>query len=185
MSQIDNLLSNYKDFIAIPWADRIHGAQKVLFAVYPPTEERRLRAKIREFEIATRDTKREWHLVDVTNCTAEWLGEHEYKDGYFSDPSAIENITHELKDRLVATISKELESPQATDSAVVALLGIGSLFGFIHISSVLTELDNKIKGRLLVFFPGVYEQNRYRFLDARDGFNYMAMPITCEERMKI
>lgn len=184
MSQIDNLLSNYKDFIALPWADKIHGAQKVLFAVYPPTEERRLRTKMPEFEIVTRDTKREWHLVDLTNCPAEWLGEHEYKDGYFADPSAVENINHELKEKLVSLLTKECDSHNGPDT-VLAILGIGSLFGFIHISSVLTELDSKIKGRLLVFFPGVYEQNRYRFLDARDGFNYMAMPITCEERMKI
>ena len=30
-------------------------------------------------------------------------------------------------------------------------------------------------------FPGDYERNLYRFMDARDGFNYMAVPITCAE----
>ena len=38
-----------------------------------------------------------------------------------------------------------------------------------------------MKGRLLVFFPGVYEQNNYRLLDARDGWNYLAFPITASE----
>ena len=34
------------------------------------------------------------------------------------------------------------------------------------------------RGRLVVFFPGQYEQNNYRLLDARDGWNYMAVPIS-------
>jgi len=32
-----------------------------------------------------------------------------------------------------------------------------------------------------VLFPGVYEQNNYRMLDARDGWNYLAIPITSSE----
>jgi hypothetical protein len=35
-----------------------------------------------------------------------------------------------------------------------------------------------IRGRLVVFFPGEYEDNNYRLLDARDGWNYLAVPIT-------
>jgi hypothetical protein len=34
---------------------------------------------------------------------------------------------------------------------------------------------------MLVFFPGEYTNNVYRFMDARDGFNYMAIPITSTE----
>ena len=41
-------------------------------------------------------------------------------------------------------------------------------------------VEGDIQGRLLVFFPGVYEQNNYRLLDARDGWNYLAVPITSQ-----
>jgi hypothetical protein len=34
---------------------------------------------------------------------------------------------------------------------------------------------------LLFFFPGEYVGNVYRFMEARDGFNYMAVPITSTE----
>ena len=40
------------------------------------------------------------------------------------------------------------------------------------------QVQNDIPGRLLVFFPGTYEDNIYRLLDARDGWNYHAVPIT-------
>jgi len=42
-------------------------------------------------------------------------------------------------------------------------------------------VEPHIQGRLLIFFPGVYEQNNYRLLDARDGWNYLAVPITAHE----
>ena len=38
-----------------------------------------------------------------------------------------------------------------------------------------------IGGRLLVFFPGEREGSNYRLLDARDGWNYLATPITAQE----
>ena len=42
-------------------------------------------------------------------------------------------------------------------------------------------VEAHIRGRLLVFFPGIYEQDNYRLLDARDGWNYHAVPITASE----
>jgi hypothetical protein len=59
--------------------------------------------------------------------------------------------------------------------------GAGSLYGFTHVSSVVSKIEDSIRGRLLLFFPGEYERNLYRFMDARDGFNYMAVPITSNE----
>jgi hypothetical protein len=55
------------------------------------------------------------------------------------------------------------------------------LFGFLKISELLPLIEADVKGRLLVFFPGVYEQNNYRLLDARDGWNYHAVPISTSD----
>ncbi len=62
--------------------------------------------------------------------------------------------------------------------SLLALAGVGALFGLLRISELLPIVENHIRGRLLVFFPGVYVQGNYRLLDARDGWNYMATPIT-------
>jgi hypothetical protein len=64
------------------------------------------------------------------------------------------------------------------EDTVVAVHGAGSFFGFTHLSEVLSKVRNHIRGRLVVFFPGEYEDNNYRLLDARDGCNYLAVPIT-------
>src|SRR5205809_809198 len=71
-----------------------------------------------------------------------------------------------------------LAKPEITIDSVVGVFGVGALFGFTRISKVLKLIEGEIKGRLVVFFPGQFENNNYRLLDARDGWNYMAVPIT-------
>ena len=58
------------------------------------------------------------------------------------------------------------------------LHGVGGLYGFTYLHEVLKAVEPLIRGRVVVFFPGSYDQNTYRLLDARDGWNYMATPIT-------
>ena len=68
-----------------------------------------------------------------------------------------------------------------TTALVVALKGVGSLFGFLKVKEVVDKLAPVAKGRLLVFFPGSYEDNNYRLLDGYDGWNYLAVPITADK----
>jgi len=49
------------------------------------------------------------------------------------------------------------------------------------VSDLMSAVDSSIRGRLLAFFPGEFENNNYRLLDARDGWNYLAVPITTRE----
>jgi len=66
---------------------------------------------------------------------------------------------------------------------VVALQGVASVFAFSHVSEIVAAVANNVKGRILVFFPGEYENNEYRLLDARPGWNYQAVPITANKGM--
>ena len=63
-------------------------------------------------------------------------------------------------------------------AAIVAIAGVGALFGVSSVSKVVEQAAPAIQGRLVVFFPGEVEDNNYRLLDARDGWNYMAHAIT-------
>ena len=64
---------------------------------------------------------------------------------------------------------------------MVAVLGMGSLFGLLRVKDVVDELAPMVRGRLLVFFPGSFENNNYRLLDGYDGWNYLAVPITADK----
>ena len=58
------------------------------------------------------------------------------------------------------------------------MLGVATLFGLTRVSTAIEKVAPVIKGRMLVFFPGQHENGNYRLLDARDGWNYLAIPIT-------
>ena len=64
---------------------------------------------------------------------------------------------------------------------VVALIGVGALFGLARASHLIEVVNGDVRGRLVVFFPGEVEGNNYRLLGARDGWSYLAVPITPAE----
>ena len=70
-------------------------------------------------------------------------------------------------------------SAEASADTVVAMLGAGALFGVARVSTVIEGIKESVPGRLLVFFPGEHhpENHTYRLLDARDGWNYLAVPL--------
>jgi hypothetical protein len=183
MTQIERLIDNYRRFVANPWQANVADRQRVWFAVYPPSEERRLRTQLQQFEIDTQAAQHGWHLVDITHTPARWLANHEYREGYFETPDALSSVEEELRSLVADEISAVLRAPNADAQSVVAVLGAGSLFGLTSVSAVAAKLEGNIRGRLLVFFPGVHQGGVYRFMDARNGFNYMAVPIDCSERM--
>ena len=180
MSKIDDLCRNYERFVSLPWPGHLAGAQRVWFAVYDRMDERRLRARLGEFQIATTRGGHNWRLCELTDIFAEWMAEQEYRESYFEDPDSLESAMPEFLEFTAGRLRGELE--QADSDTVVAVLGAATLFGFVRVSALMDAIKDAIAGRLLVFFPGEQEANNYRLLDARDGWNYLATPITATER---
>jgi hypothetical protein len=59
------------------------------------------------------------------------------------------------------------------------------LFGFLKIKDIAETLAPLVDGRILFFFPGeIRENNNYRLLDAYDGWNYLAVPITADKDLQ-
>lgn len=177
MGRIEDLAVRYRSHIGAPWQRNLAGVQKTIFVVYPKTEERKLRARIDLFEMATTQTQHSWRLVDITDSFACWMSELDYNETYFEEPESrlsAEKFVKYVADRL----RQELSADEVDNDTVVAIKGVSSLFGFTPFSDVLGEVVDDIKGRLLVFFPGEYENYTYRLLDAGDGWNYLAVPIT-------
>ena len=50
MSRIEELANRYRNHIATPWQRNLAGEQKIIFVVYPKTDERKLRARLELFE---------------------------------------------------------------------------------------------------------------------------------------
>ncbi len=181
MSEIDLLVREYERFVALPWQSNVSGHERVWFAVYDPPQERRLRLRIPEFEIATKKAGHTWHFADITDAFAYWMTGHKYREAYFKRPELMTDaVLAGLKAAVVDQFVAALTAPDVDANTVVAVGGLASLFGFLRASEVMEAVAPSIRGRLLVFFPGSYENKLYRLLDARDGWNYLAIPITAQ-----
>ena len=180
MNQISKLAANYQRHVSAPWRRTMAGAQRVMIVVYAKERERVLRARIGEFEEVTRNAGHDWVLVDATRWFAEWMAADEYRDAYFEEPELLGmKLEGEFKSEASKRMATALEA--ADDNTVVGLLGAASLYGFFRVSELIQSVEPSILGRLAVFFPGTKNDNNYRLLDARDGWNYLAQPITLDE----
>ena len=177
MNIIDRVLTNYARRVRLPWDVNTSGKQRVWFAVYPLSEERRVRARLPQFEALTLEANRGWVTVDLTRLLPEWFGAHEYREAIFQEPDQF-SANSEIETVAVQRVREACKQDLANDSAVVAVTGLSSLFDYMRVASLIESVEDSVRGQLLVFFPGEYADNVYRFMDARDGFNYMAVPIT-------
>lgn len=185
-SKVGKLAAAYKQHLEVPWQEGIAGIQRVIFAVYDKTDELRLRANVGEFQLATQQAHKKWLLIDLTNTFPEWMAKQEYKDAYFESPEDLAGYQSGELTQFVEDLTEQLKAQilEASDNnTVVAFLGVGSLFGVARVSSIVEGIKDVIKGRLLVFFPGEHhpENHTYRLLDARDGWNYLAIPLSASE----
>lgn len=179
MSQIETLVSKYERQVRLPWVRNLPPPQRVWFLGYDKTEERRLRPRLDAFAAATQTAGHRWRLVDLTNTFAEWMAGHEYREDYFQQPpEAMQMALADFSDHVVDGLGKDLTNPEVDHQTVVAVLGVGSLFGLVRVSDLLPRLEPLIRGRLVVFFPGRKDGANYHLLDARDGWNYRAVWIS-------
>lgn len=181
MSKIKRLLKSYNDYISVPWRDDAAAAQRVIFCVYSETEERGLRVKIDEFELTTRENGHSWYLFDLTDTFAHWFSSQKYAKNYYQKPHLLTTLLPKYLAYIAEEFTKYIAHNNIDSNAVVTLSGVGSLFGFLKIKDVVDTLAPLVEGRLLVLFPGSYENNNYRLLDGYDGWNYLAVPITADK----
>lgn len=179
MARIDKLAERYKSYIELPWQKDLAGAQKAIFVVYDKAEERKLRARRDLFALATQQSGHPWHDCDLTSAFAQWMAATDYREEYFRYPEDLAlKLEEEFRDYVASIVRRALKASDVDDNTVVAVFGVASLFGFANVSDLMRDVENDIRGRLVVFFPGDYDNNNYRLLDARDGWNYLAVPIT-------
>lgn len=179
MARIEDLAERFGRHIATPWQRTVAGAQRVVMVVYDKEIERTLRARKLAFETATREAGHDWNELDVSDSFARWMAQDDYRDEYFASPDDLHlKLEAEFSEYVAERIREVLNRADVTENSVVALFGVGALFGLARMSHILKLVEVDIKGRLVVFFPGHLERSNYRLLDARDGWNYLAVPIT-------
>lgn len=173
MGRIEDLADLYGEQISMPWEKNLAGAQRVMVVVYEKDIERSLRGRIGEFEQRTQAAQHDWVLVDVTKWFAEWMVDQEYHLAYFKEPELLSMSLEGGFKRYARNRLGEFLNLQ-DENTVVAVTGTASLYGFLRVSELIRDVEPAVVGRLVVFFPGTKDNNNYRLLDARDGWNYLA-----------
>ncbi len=180
MGRIEQLTKKFEDHISLPWVQNLAPSERTIFLVYPKDEERRLRAKREMFQLACEKSGHGWKCVDLDNVFPNWIATQDYATEYFTCPEDLrQKLDTDFTIYAAGVISEALA--KSTNNDAVAVFGVGTLFGFAHVSAVLKHVEANIPGRLVLFFPGTYDKNVFRLLDARDGWGYMSLPITLNE----
>lgn len=181
MTKTKQLLDNYRSHIELPWQQGKSAQQRVIFCVYPEYTERRFQANIGEFELATKQADHGWARYDMSDTFSSWLGSQKYKTKYFRSPESLGNLTKKFPNFIKAQFTEFCSSHVIGSKDVVAVSGIGTLFGFVKVKEIIELIAPLVPGRLVVFFPGSYDNNNYRLLDGYDGWGYLAIPITSDQ----
>ena len=182
MSKTKQLLDNYRAHIEIPWQTDRSAQQRVIFCVYPEYTELRLRARLDEFEIATKQANHNWSRFEMTDMFADWMDSRKrYCKSNFETPTTLLTALPRFKNFIAERFQDFCAEKSAGANDVIAISGVGSLFGFLKVKEVIDLVAPMVPGRLVVFFPGSYENNNYRLLDAYDGWGYLAIPITSDQ----
>lgn len=178
-NKIETLLNSFSMVIKEPWTGTLSTSERFMFLVFDPAELRRVELRIGEFELATKKANKRWEMISLKKCFPVWMSTNEYRDEYFGDPELlVDQLEVEFKQYAIHFINSEIKNRNADDQTLIVIKDVSALFGFGRLSDILNSLSNDFKGRLLILFPGEYDRNHYRLLDARDGWSYLARPIT-------
>src|SRR5260370_39618160 len=125
MGDIEELVARYKTHIAAAWQKNLAGAEKTIFVVYPKTEERRLRARLELFEMATTGAGHGWLQFDFTPVFAKWMAATDYREEYFQTPA---DLNIKLETNFLHYAAEQLRqgrlNAQADGGPVLAALGV-------------------------------------------------------------
>ena len=126
MNEIEGLLKAYQSFLQLPWDRTLARPQKVWFAIYEPAQERRLRLRLAEFEMATRNAGHSWFHLDLTDLFATWMAQHEYREAYFEQPEDMDLALQDFASFVSQRIADALTAPDVDANTVVAVSGLAS-----------------------------------------------------------
>ena len=142
---------------------------------YDHSLERRVAAQFHLIETATREAGRGWRSLDIAPLFGQWIAGHRHFKRLIGRPAELATLLPDFE--AAAAEAVIAEAKMATEKDVVALTGIGSLFGLASVSRIIERSAADVPGRLLVAFPGRFERGAYSLLDARESWNYHAAPI--------
>ena len=174
----DELARAYERQVRLPWRSELSPAERVWILWYDKSLDRRVAAQVGVFENATRAAGHGWTQLSFASLYGSWIGGHRLFKPLLRRPNEMLSVLPEFEAQCISEARNAASLLGPHD--VLAISGTGALFGVASVSRLIEGIAPAVSGRLLVLFPGRYEGGRYRLLDARDGWNYHAIPIPAQ-----
>jgi hypothetical protein len=165
----------FHDRLRVPWRFDEAAAGRVWMLWYDKSHERRVRGRLGEFRELVEHEGKGWHEFDLAPQFAQWVAHQKWFERAAKRPSTLSTVLPQFEDELVGSVRRALKECGPND--LLVLTGVASLFGVMRASTLIARVADAVQGRLLVTFPGTHQGGIYRLLDARDGWNYLAVPI--------
>ncbi len=177
MNDVDRLVEALRQQLLHPWTPDKSGGERVWFLVHDPDRTRAVLARKEAFRQATEAAGKRWVEIDISDEFGRWMAGHRYAARYYAKPRLATTIAADFAAALVEDITRRVSELGVDDQTLLAITGTESLYGITKLSHLTKMIEDAIPGRLLVFFPGEFTEPHYRFLNARDGWSYLAIPI--------
>ena len=177
MTYVERLTTALQQQLRHPWTPDRSGGERVWFLVFDPDKLRTVLASKAEFQHVTEAAHRRWVEFDVSERFGQWMAAHRYAKQYFARPNRASTLPDDFAAWLQDEIRRFITAEAVDDRTLLVLTGTEALFGINKLSHITRLIEDAVPGRLLVFFPGTFSEPQYRFLDASDGWNYLAVPI--------
>lgn len=178
MNTFEDILIAYRKQVQLPWAADTPPAGRVWIVWYDKSLQRRFTGRFAEFEHATLKAGHGWRKLSLSKWFGTWIEQHEFFDALVEQPAELRGLLPEIERSLIREVTHTLGT--CTSNDILAIDGCGALFGITRVSTLIGHVADSIPGRLLVGFPGKQSAGVYRLLDARDGWNYHAIPIPAD-----
>lgn len=179
MSAFDDLLGHFRARLSVPWREDVPAPARVWLLHYDKSLERRVRGRLEEFRLATLAEGKGWRQIDLAPLFGAWIAEQPFFERLSKRPSQLESVLPDFEAHVVGRLKAELKICEKGD--ILTVTGVASLFGLLRASVLIAQTASSIRGRMMVTFPGTHSHGVYRLLDARDGWNYHAVPIPSPE----
>jgi hypothetical protein len=175
LASFDDVLRHFGRQIELKWRPDEAPEGRVWILWYDKALDRRVRGRLHELQQATEVAGHGWRHLDLAKIFPTWIVGVEFLPRLLRRPEQLSGLLAEFRQVVALRVRQELDA--AGQSDLVALSGCASLFGQLRTADLVADVSPHIRGRLLLLFPGQHHAGIYRLLDARESWNYRAVPI--------
>ena len=145
MSTFEDLLDDFKKRLSVPWRDDEPPAGRVWILWYDKANERRIRGRLREFQLAAEQAGKGWREFDIAPRFGAWVAQQPWFERLAKRPGSLSTVLPQFEDHLAETVKRELSACGRSD--ILVLTGIASLFGLTRASSLIDKIVTSVPGR--------------------------------------